>query len=83
MVLKVETDTRKVNNGLDAGAAKLVGVTCRISQLLSLRVTDSGIDIPMPDRWRIRGDDSVPPDTTICLRARKTRTLRSYHVSVV
>jgi hypothetical protein len=28
---------------------------------------------PIPLRWRMSGDESVPPDTTICLRARNVR----------
>jgi hypothetical protein len=35
-------------------------------------------DSPMPDRWRINGDESVPPETTICLRALKMRPLSSW-----
>ena len=32
MVLKVETDAREINDGLDSGAAELVGVTWTLSQ---------------------------------------------------
>ena len=34
-------------------------------------------NVPIPDRWRINGDDRVPPETTICLRALKILGLSS------
>jgi hypothetical protein len=72
--LEVELDARQVDDRLDASVAELVGVNLQIfSVLFCLSPTDREADIPIPDRWRIRGDDKVLPGTTTCLRVRKTR----------
>lgn len=73
MVLEVETNTREVDLRLNSGCLELLGVTYKLLDHMSPHFHCYSIYIPIPDRWRIRGEERVPPDTTICLRALKMR----------
>jgi hypothetical protein len=77
VVLEVETNAREVNNGLHSSTTELCGVACTNNQPLDgLPISEKLSSLPTPDRCKIRGEDMVPPETTICLRALKMRAPR-------
>jgi len=67
VVLEVETNTGKVDEGLDACSAELLGVTWDLVN--TFPVLFNVLYLPMPERWRIRGELKVPPLTMICFLA--------------
>jgi hypothetical protein len=62
VVLEVETDTWKIDERLDAGLAQFLWVAC--DDIASANSCNDGRQVlPMPERWRINGELSVPPLT--------------------
>ena len=76
VVLEVETHTREVHFWLNSDVLELLWVACGTPNGKFIETgsaeEESSCDLPIPERCRMRGELSVPPLTTICLRALKT-----------
>lgn len=75
MVLEIETNSGKVDDRLNAGALQFLGITCGLQ--LDHAQNACRDYPPIPERCRIKGDERVPPETTICFRALKIRPFSS------